>query len=162
MTQSSSQSAAGGESLAQRHLVEETFHDQKAHVAAPPARTDFYPEWMGDEHMEMLLRAAGPLAGKRVLDFGCGRGETSRLYAQRGAVRVTMLTPGMRHTAFTDDLLSNASSDAQRARYAGYLRTIRAITLRFFELALNASTENSVCGTVANQTYTQCFQPTGR
>lgn len=88
MTSSNSQSGAGVQSLAERHLVEEAFHDEKAYVGAPPARTDFYPEWMGDEHMQMLLRAAGPLKGKRVLDFGCGRGETSRLYAQEGAIRV--------------------------------------------------------------------------
>jgi 2-polyprenyl-3-methyl-5-hydroxy-6-metoxy-1,4-benzoquinol methylase len=88
MTQANSQSAVGTESLAQRHLVEESFHDEKAYVGAPPARTDFYPEWMGEEHMQMLLEAAGPLAGKRVLDFGCGRGETSRLYAEKGAKRV--------------------------------------------------------------------------
>ena len=75
--------------LAQRHHVEETFHDHKAqHLGPPPARTDFYPEWMGDEHMEMLLRAAGPLTGKRVLDFGCGTGATARWYAQKGAARV--------------------------------------------------------------------------
>ncbi len=88
MTQNGSEAGAGVESLAQRHLVEETFHDEKAYVGAPPARTDFYPEWMAEEHMQMLLRAAGPLAGKRVLDFGCGRGESGRIYAQQGAVRV--------------------------------------------------------------------------
>lgn len=82
-------SAVAVQDLASRHLVEEEFHDQKAqHGAAPSARTDFYPEWMGDEHMQILLHAAGPLAGKRVLDFGCGMGETSRVYAERGAARV--------------------------------------------------------------------------
>jgi SAM-dependent methyltransferase len=35
-----------------------------------------------------LLGAAGPLAGKRVLDFGCGPGQTSRVYAQEGVARV--------------------------------------------------------------------------
>lgn len=88
MTQHSSQARAPVESLAQRHLVEESFHDGKAYSGAPPARTDFYPEWMADEHMQMLLRAAGPLAGKRVLDFGCGRGESGRIYALEGAIRV--------------------------------------------------------------------------
>lgn len=88
MTEQSSQPGAGVETLAQRHLVEETFHDEKAYQGAPPARTDFYPEWMADEHMDMLLRAAGPLTGKRVLDFGCGRGESGRIYAKQGAARV--------------------------------------------------------------------------
>jgi 2-polyprenyl-3-methyl-5-hydroxy-6-metoxy-1,4-benzoquinol methylase len=88
MTQHSSQAGAGVESLAQRHLVEETFHDEKAYTGVPPARTDFYPEWMAEEHMQMLLQAAGPLSGKRVLDFGCGRGESGRIYAEQGAALV--------------------------------------------------------------------------
>ncbi len=88
MTRSQKQSAASRESLTQRHLVEERFHDKKARRRlVRPARTDFYSEG-GDEHMKMLLQAAGPLTGKRVLDFGCGPGHTSRLYAQRGASRV--------------------------------------------------------------------------
>jgi len=75
--------------MTQRHHIEEEFHDIKAQTAvAPPARTDFYPEWMGEEHMRLLLQAAGPLTGKRVLDFGCGMGETSRRYAGEGAIRV--------------------------------------------------------------------------
>ena len=79
--------------------------------------------------------------------------------ARRGAFRITMLTPGMRHTAFTDDLWSRASSDTQRARYAGYLSQVRMITLRFFELALNGSTQNSLCAALLKETYTQCFKP---
>lgn len=75
--------------LNQRHHIEEEFHDIKAQVQVPPpARTDFYPAWMGEEHMRLLLQAAGSLKGKRVLDFGCGMGETSRRYASEGAVRV--------------------------------------------------------------------------
>jgi pimeloyl-ACP methyl ester carboxylesterase len=80
--------------------------------------------------------------------------------ARRGAFRITMLTPGMQHTAFTDDLWSNASEDTQRARYAGYLSQVRVITLRVFELALNGSDGNSVCGTAMKETYTRCFKPT--
>ncbi|MBS1855631.1 MAG: hypothetical protein JST11_09725 [Acidobacteria bacterium] len=79
--------------------------------------------------------------------------------ARRGAIRITMLTPGMQHTAFTDDLWANASSDNQRARYADYLSTVRVITLQFFDLALHAS---SVCDVVVKEAYTQCFKPTGR
>lgn len=88
MRPESSQAGANAESLADRHVVEETFHDQHAHHLPPPARTDFYPEWMGDEHLQILLEAAGPLSGKRVLDFGCGPGQTSRIYAEQGAARV--------------------------------------------------------------------------
>jgi len=49
---------------------------------------DFYSSGVNDEHFRMLLEAAGSLKGKRVLDFGCGRGQTSRIYAELGAVRV--------------------------------------------------------------------------
>jgi 2-polyprenyl-3-methyl-5-hydroxy-6-metoxy-1,4-benzoquinol methylase len=88
MTPTQQRSVAHTESLAQRHEIEEQFHDKKARLAVVrPARTDFYSEG-SDEHMQILLRAAGPLTGKRVLDFGCGPGHTSRLYAQRGAARV--------------------------------------------------------------------------
>lgn len=83
-----SQSGVVVENLAQRHQVEQAFHDIKAHYVAPKARTDFYPEWLHEEHTQMLLTAAGPLAGKRVLDFGCGLGQTSRIYAAHGAARV--------------------------------------------------------------------------
>ena len=81
------------EGLAKRHLVEETFHDHKAQrasssAAVQSAHTDFYPTWMDDEHWRILLDAAGPLATKRLLDFGCGPGQSSRVYAQMGAARV--------------------------------------------------------------------------
>jgi len=88
VTHSHQPSATNSEALAQRHLVEERFHDKKARRRlVRPARTDFYSQG-GEEHMEILLRAAGSLTGKRVLDFGCGPGHTSRLYAQRGASQV--------------------------------------------------------------------------
>lgn len=88
MTQLKLRSDANTHDLVQRHHVEETFHDDRAYVAAPPARTDFYPQWMGDEHFQILLKTAGSLTGKRVLDFGCGRGQTSRFYCRQGALRV--------------------------------------------------------------------------
>ena len=77
---------------------------------------------------------------------------------RRGAFRITMLTPGMRHTAFGDDLWSSAASDTQRARYAGYLSQVRVITLRFFELGFSGSVQNSICDTPVRETYTQCFK----
>jgi 2-polyprenyl-3-methyl-5-hydroxy-6-metoxy-1,4-benzoquinol methylase len=84
-----SQASEGSKTLAQRHLVEEEFHDLKAQRDAPPsAHTDFYSSGVSEEHFQTLLEAAGSLVGKRVLDFGCGMGETSRLYAEKGAVRV--------------------------------------------------------------------------
>ncbi len=74
--------------LKQRHEIEEQFHDIKAHKTAPPVRTAFYADFIFDEHTTMLLETAGSLEGKRVLDYGCGTGATSRLYAEKGAVRV--------------------------------------------------------------------------
>jgi 2-polyprenyl-3-methyl-5-hydroxy-6-metoxy-1,4-benzoquinol methylase len=87
MTHPRSQFSADEQSLAQRHSVEQHFHDKKAHASARPARTSFYAVG-NDEHFEMLAQVAGSLVGKRVLDFGCGPGHTSRIYAQRGAARV--------------------------------------------------------------------------
>lgn len=83
-----SQSGAAVDNLAERHQIEQAFHDIKAHYATPRARVDPYAEWLDDEHLEMLLGAAGPLTGKTVLDFGCGLGQTSRIYAAHGASRV--------------------------------------------------------------------------
>jgi hypothetical protein len=79
--------------------------------------------------------------------------------AQRGGYRITMLTPGMRHTAFTDDPWSNASSDNERARYAAYLSQIRSIVLEFFDLAVKRTVPNPLCGGAAQNTFTQCFAP---
>ena len=80
---------AGVQTLAERHSVEESFHDVKAQRHTPmPARTDFYSSGVGDEQTQVLLDTVGSLLGKRVLDFGCGLGQTSRIYAERGAVRV--------------------------------------------------------------------------
>jgi hypothetical protein len=77
--------------------------------------------------------------------------------ARRGAFRITILTPGMRHTAFTDDPFLSAPSDMQRARYAGYLNQVRGIVLKFFELALHGDIGSLVCGSSLEGTYTQCF-----
>jgi SAM-dependent methyltransferase len=76
-------------SLEQRHRIEEQFHDQKTRQAGRPwASMDFYCSGVNEEHFRILLEAAGDLHGKRVLDFGCGRGHTSRLYAELGAAHV--------------------------------------------------------------------------
>jgi len=79
--------------------------------------------------------------------------------ARRGALRITILTPGMRHTAFTDGLWSAASSDTQRTRYADYLRQVGAITLNFFRQRLD-ETQHSLCDAPEKGTLTQCFKPT--
>lgn len=81
--------AGGVQTLAERHSVEESFHDVKAQRDTPiAARVDFYSSGVGDEQTQVLMETAGCLIGKRVLDFGCGLGQTSRNYAERGAARV--------------------------------------------------------------------------
>src|SRR5262249_4265435 len=77
----------------------------------------------------------------------------------RGAYRITMLSPGMRHTAFTDDPWSGASSDMDRARFAAYLNQVRRITLDFFARALERNVGSPVCGATVKDAYTQCFAP---
>jgi len=75
--------------LDERHHIEEQFHDERTQRGGKPsARMDFYSSGVNDEHCRMLLEAAGSLKEKRVLDFGCGRGQTSRIYAELGAARV--------------------------------------------------------------------------
>jgi ubiquinone/menaquinone biosynthesis C-methylase UbiE len=75
--------------LTERHHIEERTHDQWTRQGGKPsARMDFYSSGVNDEHLRILLEAVGSLKGKDVLDFGCGRGHTSRLYAQMGAARV--------------------------------------------------------------------------
>jgi SAM-dependent methyltransferase len=75
--------------LTERHHIEEQFHDERTQRGGKPsARMDFYSSGVNDEHFRILLQAAGSLQGKRVLDFGCGMGQTSRIYAELGAARV--------------------------------------------------------------------------
>jgi SAM-dependent methyltransferase len=88
MRLNSSQSGAARD-LTERHHIEEQFHDERTQRGAKPsARMDFYSSGVNDEHFRILLDAVGSLQGKRVLDFGCGLGQTSRIYAELGAARV--------------------------------------------------------------------------
>jgi 2-polyprenyl-3-methyl-5-hydroxy-6-metoxy-1,4-benzoquinol methylase len=75
--------------LAQRHNIEEHFSDQRVQKGLrPTARMAFYGSGVNEEHFRILLKEAGSLQGKTVLDFGCGLGHTSRVYAELGASRV--------------------------------------------------------------------------
>jgi SAM-dependent methyltransferase len=75
--------------LEKRNQVEERFHDEKTRQRGQPAsRMDFYDAGVNEEHSRILFEVVGDLHGKRVLDFGCGPGQTSRDCASRGATRV--------------------------------------------------------------------------
>ncbi len=81
--------------------------------------------------------------------------------AQRGAVRMTILSPGMRHTAFTDDLWSSASTEAERGRFAEYLKQVRTATRLFFERSLNGD-YRELCALRIPQIHIVCFQSPAR
>jgi hypothetical protein len=76
-----------------------------------------------------------------------------------GAYHITLLTPGMEHTAFTDIPWSRATSESQRAQYAAYLRQIRAATVAFFNHTLKKIAPGPVCDGSENGVQTQCFAP---
>lgn len=74
-----------------------------------------------------------------------------------GAYHITLLTPGMQHTAFTDIPWSRATSESQRAQYASFLRLIRAATLVFFNKTVKNVAPGLPCGRVEDDVLTQCF-----
>jgi ubiquinone/menaquinone biosynthesis C-methylase UbiE len=75
--------------LTERHDVEQHFHDERTRSGTKRSeRTCFYDLGATDEYLRRQIEAVGSLVGKRVLDFGCGLGRTSRMYAEMGAARV--------------------------------------------------------------------------
>lgn len=75
--------------LTERHHIEEHFHDERTRSGTKRSRrTLFYALGAADVYSRKLVEAAGSLEGKRVPDFGCGLGRTSRMYAEMGAARV--------------------------------------------------------------------------
>ena len=120
------------------------------------AMLDWFDPGLDDEDLRSMNKSREQYAATRLEPSPAALAAYRTV--QRGAYHITILTPGMRHTAFTDDPWSSASSDVEHARYAGYLNQIRAITLRLFELALQRG-RSSVCGGTFKDTYTQCFAP---
>jgi ubiquinone/menaquinone biosynthesis C-methylase UbiE len=75
--------------LTERHRVEEQFHDERTRSGRKRSeRTCFYNLGASDEYQRRQIEAVGSLQGKRVLDFGCGVGRSTRMYAEMGAARV--------------------------------------------------------------------------
>jgi len=90
-------SPAGPPNLEARHERERAFHDRwAAEVDASeldPIRRAFCPT---TPETRYALRALGDLRGKRLLDLGCGPGETSAWFAMQGAsVDAVDLSPRM-------------------------------------------------------------------
>ena len=69
--------------IAERHLREASFHDEK--VQKEPTDT-FYKNGAAWFAFEKMLNLAGNLHNKKVLDFGCGTGWASIIYAEKGAI----------------------------------------------------------------------------
>lgn len=79
-------------STAERLDREREFHDRLAEGLAP----ELMPPLELDELELAMLRAAGDLSGKRVLDLGCGSGDLTLALAQAGADIVAVdLSPRM-------------------------------------------------------------------
>src|SRR6266536_5533948 len=83
------------------HARESAFHDQWAasvSLEAIPVRAAF--ESPAALENRFILRLMGDLRGKRLLDIGCGLGESSVYFGLEGAqVTATDLSPGMVATA---------------------------------------------------------------
>lgn len=120
-----------GSQLAQRHKVEQDFHDQ----AARRTRTDFY-SWgaldLADQHAYAQL---GDLNGKVLLDLGCGQGANAVGFAHHGAlVYAVDLSRGMAETTST------------RAAQAGLARRIAAHQMSAEQIAFADSSFDLVFG----------------
>jgi SAM-dependent methyltransferase len=80
---------------------ERAFHDDWA-LTVDPATVDVEAHWqpLGCPESAWIDEQLGDLTGKRVLDLGCGLGEASAHFADRGAiVTATDLSPGMLEVA---------------------------------------------------------------
>jgi SAM-dependent methyltransferase len=84
-----------------RLAVEQAFHDRQAEDRAPSFADRAAFRFSDDSYLdhETWVRPAfdrlGPLAGRRVLDYGCGHGMASVVLARRGAaVTAFDLSPG--------------------------------------------------------------------
>jgi len=83
---------ADTQNLVDRHRSESKFHDKKAEKKVN--KQSFYTQGAIRETHNKMLRIAGNLEDKKVLDFGCGVGLSTVDYARKGA-RVTGLDISM-------------------------------------------------------------------
>jgi SAM-dependent methyltransferase len=113
-----------------RLAVEQAFHDRQAEGRAP-AFADLAAFRFGDDSYldhETWVRPAfdrlGPLAGRRVLDYGCGHGMAAVVLARRGAaVTAFDLSPGylaeaQRRAAANGVSVAFVQADGERLPFA--------------------------------------------
>ncbi|MGA1875202.1 MAG: class I SAM-dependent methyltransferase [bacterium] len=72
----------------ERHKFEKKFYDHQTSdpQTARGRKKGYYEAGALDKFYAKMMHLAGDLKGKRVLDFGCGKGGTSVNYTQRGAL----------------------------------------------------------------------------
>jgi hypothetical protein len=95
-------------------------------------------------------------------DFAAARlrvsGEALDVYqnALNGSYRLTLLEPGMSHTAFTD--LRWLTAEGNRPLFARYLESIRRTVRLFFDGTVKEKSVPSFkCGAVTNAVFAQCY-----
>jgi SAM-dependent methyltransferase len=113
-----------------RLAVEQAFHDRQAEGRAPSFVNFASFRFSDDSYLdhETWIRPAfdrlGPLAGRRVLDYGCGHGMASVVLARRGATVTALdLSPGYlaeaRRRALANDVsVEFVQADGERLPFA--------------------------------------------
>jgi len=74
--------------ITERHTFEKKFYDHQTsnHQTTKGRKKGYYEAGALDNVYVKMMRLAGDLRRKRVLDFGCGRGGTSIHYTRKGAL----------------------------------------------------------------------------
>jgi ubiquinone/menaquinone biosynthesis C-methylase UbiE len=115
---------------ASRLTVEQRFHDQQAAERTAsfddPLHLQFHDDWYLDHEtwIRPALAQLEPLAGRRLLDFGCGHGMASVVCARRGALVTGFdLSPGYLQEAARRALLNQVDvsflqADGERLPFA--------------------------------------------
>lgn len=124
-------SKRGSVELAERHRIEQVFHDR----AAGHERTDFYAWGALNAADDYALARLGDLRGQTVLDLGCGDGANALRLAARGAlVHAIDISSGM------------AEATQARAAAAGFGGVVHAQQMSAEYLAFADGTFDAIYG----------------